>query len=501
MAVASTEVKVGIFVLVGIAILAYMTSRLGSFKLGEPEGYHVWAVFDHVTGLKKGAPVEMAGIQIGTVAAIGLSEDGRARVVMQISNAVKLPSDSEASVRTRGVLGDKYLAMAMGNRAAPKLKEGDRLARASVPTDLDEVMSHIGRIADDVKEITSSLKVSLASPESQANISQSLANIREITGALKQLVADNQSRLMRTLENMERFTSDLSQISGENKQALNETIRNFRKVSASLDTTITSLTSVAQKIDQGKGTIGALVNERQTLDDLNATLASLKQVAHKIEKGEGTLGKLVNDDTTITKIDEALTGINDYITQGDDWKVFVSYRGEYLFEEEGLRSQINLRLQPKADKFYLLGVVSDPVGQRDEKQTVTTRQGDGMTTMVTEKTVTHDKNSLLFNAQFGKRFRNLTARAGIFSSTGGVGLDYHLLDDQLTFTLEAYDFRSDANPHLKFAVDYRFWKHFFLTAGADDFASEEDHETFFVGAGVYFYDDDLKFLLTKAPMP
>ncbi|KIX11598.1 MlaD family protein [Dethiosulfatarculus sandiegensis] len=496
----STEAKVGVFVMLGLAVLAYMTIRLGSFEFGEPKGIEISAVFDNATGLKKNAPVEMAGIEIGRVKTIGL-ENGKARVTMLVDSKVPLAADSKAFIRTRGVLGDKYLALEPGNPAAPKLKQGGVLAKAEVPTDLDRVMARVGEIADDVKAITSSLKVSLASPQSQRNISESLQNIREITASLKVVVADNQDRLTKVIANLDRFTTDLSQISGQNKDALGETITNFRNISAKLDHTINGLTSVVEKIDKGEGTIGGLINDRQTLDDLNSTLASLKEVTKKIDQGKGTLGRLVNDDTTINKIDDVLTGVNEYITQADAWRVNVDYRGEYLFGESALRNTLSVRLQPKADKFYLLGVVTDPVGRRSDKKTVSHNAGPDGTYTTVQETTTYDRDEIGFNAQIGKRFYDLTARAGIFNTTGGVGLDYHMLDDNLKFTFEAYDFRIDTNPHLKVAVDYTFWNYFYVTAGADDFISDDDHATFFLGAGVTFYDEDLKFLLTKAPMP
>lgn len=507
----STEAKVGVFVLLGIALLAYMTIRLGSLQFGEPEGYRVWAVFDSATGLKTKAAVEMAGIQIGKVNRIQL-DNGRARVTMLINQEVSLAADSIAYIRTRGVLGDKYVAIAAGSPGAPKLKDGERMVKAKVPSDLDEVMGRIGQIAEDVKDLTTSLKVSLGSPESQHNIKESLANIRDLTQNLKELVSDNQNRLNRVVENLDVFTSDLREISGNNKQALGETIQNFRKISSQLEvamskitpqleSTVKGLNSVVEKIDKGQGTIGALVNERQTIDDLNSTLASLKQISKKIDDGKGTIGKLINDDTTITKIDEALTGINDYLSRADAWKVYVDYRGEYLFGESSLRSTFNVRLQPKADKFFLLGVVDDPVGRRTDKETITTTSEGGTTYQRREKVTTYDRDGIKFNAQIGKRFYDLTARAGIFSSTGGVGLDYHLLDDNLTLTFEAYDFRLDIRPHFKFGADYNFWQYFYLTGGVDDFISEDDRATLFLGAGIRFYDDDLKFLLTNAPMP
>ncbi|MCF8033542.1 MAG: MCE family protein [Desulfarculaceae bacterium] len=498
MAGVSTEAKVGIFVLLGIAILAYMTIRLGDFTFGGPEGYEVYAVFDQASGLKKMAPVEMAGIPIGQVSRISLDR-GRARVTMLISKQVPLGQDVTALIRTRGVLGDKFIALEPGSPGAPKLKDGQQIVRAEVPTDLDRVMSRVGEVADNIKDITDSLKVSIASPESAQNISEALANLRELTGSLKTVVADNQQRLNRIVVNMDRFTGDLSQISDQNKAALNETIKNFQLASRQMQTTIASLTSVMQKVDKGEGTIGQLVNNKQTIDDLNSTLASLKDVSNKIAKGEGTIGKLINDDTTVTKIDDALTSINDYLARADAWRVFVEYRGDYNFKEESLRSELNVRLQPKADKFFLIGVVDDPRGKRAETKSYKTVDVNGVVTTTQTNTVNYNLDDLTFNAQFGKRFWDLVLRAGIFSSTGGVGADYYLWDERVRLTAEAYDWSMNIAPRVRFSASYDFWSYFYMSAGVDDIFSKEGDTSFFLGGGIYFSDDDLRFLLTKAP--
>ena len=496
MAGVSTEAKVGIFVLAGIALLAYMTIRLGDFKLGAPKGYELYAVFDQASGLKKMAPVEMAGIQIGQVEKI-LLDNGKARVVMLLSKDVPLGSDVTAVIRTRGVLGDKYVAIEPGSAGAPQLKPGQQIARAEVPTDLDRVMARIGEVADNIKDITNSLKVSIASPESTRNISEALANLRELTGSLKTVVADNQSRLNRIVVNMDKFTGDLSQISAHNKVALNETIRNFQVASRQMQTTIAALTSVMQKVDKGEGTIGQLVNNKQTINDLNSTLASLKDVSNKIAKGEGTIGKLINDDTTVTKIDDTLTSINDYLSRADAWRVFVEYRGDYIFKEDSLRSELNVRLQPKADKFFLVGVVDDPRGKRAETDSWKTVDDNGTVTKVHTNSVNYNRDDITFNVQFGKRFWDLVLRAGIFSSTGGVGADYYLWDDKVKLTLEAYEWRKDTNPRVRFAANYNFWNSFYLSAGVDDIVSDDGNASFFLGGGIYFSDDDLRFLLTS----
>ncbi|ADK83579.1 Mammalian cell entry related domain protein [Desulfarculus baarsii DSM 2075] len=500
MAGVSTEAKVGVFVMVAIALLGYMTLRLGDFQIGEPAGYEVWALFDSASGLKLNAPVEMAGITIGKVAGVSLDQ-GRARITLRINEDVHLPADVQALIRTRGVLGDKFVSIEGGSPAAPPLENGQRLARASVPTDLDQVMSRIGQVAEDIGAITSSLKMSIASPESQRNIAQSLSNIKELTDTLKVVIGDNQARLDNIIANLDNFSENISQLSDENRSALTSTIQNFAKASANMEQTMHSLNSVLAKIDDGKGTIGQLVNNDQTVRDLNSTLASLRQVSDKINQGKGTLGRLVNDDATIDKIDQALTGINDYIGQGDAWRLKVDYRGEYLFQHEALRSEVNVLLQPRMDKFYLLGVVSDPVGRRRETLTDTTTNTDGEISHVRVKQFTTDKDDLTFNAQIGKRFYDAVIRAGLFQSTGGFALDYMLMDDDLRLTMELFDFSTDEKPHLKLRSDYRFMKYFYVTAGVDDVLSDQGNSTFFMGGGFYFDDNDLKFLLTKAPTP
>ena len=92
-------------------------------------------------------------------------------------------------------------------------------------------------------------------------------------------------------------------------------------------------------------------------------------------------------------------------------------------------------------------------------------------------------------------------KGGIIESTGGIGLDYYLFDDRPKLSLEAFDFDPDRKPHLKGGADLTFFKYLYLTAGFDDFISDEGRSSFFVGVGLRFEDDDIKYLLTSAPIP
>jgi phospholipid/cholesterol/gamma-HCH transport system substrate-binding protein len=110
---AKTEFIVGIFVIVGIVALVYLSVTLGDIRLFGDKNYSVFATFDSVTGLKVGAKVEVAGVEVGKVSGIKLDED-QAVVEMDIHKDVMIADDSVASIRTQGIIGDKYVKLSLG---------------------------------------------------------------------------------------------------------------------------------------------------------------------------------------------------------------------------------------------------------------------------------------------------------------------------------------------------------------------------------------------------
>ncbi|NGZ09281.1 MAG: MCE family protein, partial [Nitrospira sp. LK70] len=107
------ELIVGVFVLVGIVCLGYLSIKLGKLELIGGDVYEVDALFNSATGLKAGATVEVAGVEVGRVKTIRLKED-RAMVSLAVQTGTKLYSDTIASIKTRGIIGEKYLALSPG---------------------------------------------------------------------------------------------------------------------------------------------------------------------------------------------------------------------------------------------------------------------------------------------------------------------------------------------------------------------------------------------------
>lgn len=136
------ELIVGIFMLIGILCLGYLSIKLGKMELLGGHNYRVSARFDSVSGLKSGARVELAGVEIGSVERIGLASlnGDQAEVTMKIRDGVKITDDVIASVRTSGIIGDKFIKLKPGG-SDQMLKEGSKIRETESAVDIEELVS------------------------------------------------------------------------------------------------------------------------------------------------------------------------------------------------------------------------------------------------------------------------------------------------------------------------------------------------------------------------
>jgi phospholipid/cholesterol/gamma-HCH transport system substrate-binding protein len=134
------EVIVGLFVILGLCALAYLSVRLGQLQIGQGNTYDLTAVFPTVAGLREGATVEIAGVQVGRVQDITLA-DYAAAVTLRIDKQVQLQEDAIASIRTRGLIGEKYVRVSPGG-SDRLLTAGDRLREVEPPIDIETLIGH-----------------------------------------------------------------------------------------------------------------------------------------------------------------------------------------------------------------------------------------------------------------------------------------------------------------------------------------------------------------------
>jgi phospholipid/cholesterol/gamma-HCH transport system substrate-binding protein len=488
----TTEAKVGLFILITMLLLGYMTMQVGQRGFGVKKGYTVDVVFDNVAGLNKYSSVQIAGVEVGRVEDI-LLKDGKALIRMRIIPSVTLEKDVTAAIKTRGVLGDKYIEIMPGTRGMAALEPGEQIQKVERQADIDRLLNQIGAIADDIKTVSSSLSNVLGGQAGEESIGGILQNMQMVTRNINHLVVSNEATIRTMLLNAQELTANLNRVVTQNDAKVGDVIDNLRDASREMEKTFAAFSQIADGVNRGEGTLGQLMKDKTAMTNLNKTLASLQEVSDKINQGKGTLGKLVNDEETVNNLNQSLSGINRYVTKAEQFRTFLGYRGEYLWDKSNFKSYLDLKIQPKQDQFYILGLVSDPRG----RLTVRENTVGGVTTKMEE----WDKSGLLFNAQIGKRFRDVVLRGGILESTGGIGVDYMAFNDRLKLTFEAFDFSSERNAHLKGYADVQLFKYLYLTGGWDDFISNRKNSSGFVGLSIRFEDDDLKYLLTSTPIP
>jgi len=133
------NVAVGVFMLVGILALGYLSIKLGRVSFLGASGYVVTVDFPSVGGLKAGSTVEIAGVEVGRVESIGLA-DYQARVTLRVDGRVKLQDDSIASIKTKGLIGEKYVRISPGG-SETIIPPGGRIREVEAPVDFEELLS------------------------------------------------------------------------------------------------------------------------------------------------------------------------------------------------------------------------------------------------------------------------------------------------------------------------------------------------------------------------
>lgn len=134
------ELIVGIFVLAGLLCLAFMSVKLAKKELFSSDGYELYAIFNDAGGLKTGSSVIIAGIQVGRVKSITM-ESYEAKIVITLPESIKIQEDAIASIKTRGLIGEKYLSITPGGSESI-LSKGERIRETMPAVDIEELISN-----------------------------------------------------------------------------------------------------------------------------------------------------------------------------------------------------------------------------------------------------------------------------------------------------------------------------------------------------------------------
>ena len=234
------EVKLGIFVLVVLTMLAYMSVKIGGAGVGET--IKASGLFDDASGLVKDAAVSIAGVRVGTVRDLSI-EGRRAKITFSIVPEAKVRNDVIVAIRAKSLLGEKYLEIIPQSDTAPLLKSGDALTRSIAPAELDQLTSKMKVILDalapgekqpglleDATALTKMLRASMA--EVQATLPETLRNLRDLTEEMKTMAAQNREKLSQTLDSTNRLAQSSARLLEEHKKQIGRTVENADKITA-----------------------------------------------------------------------------------------------------------------------------------------------------------------------------------------------------------------------------------------------------------------------------
>lgn len=448
------EFKVGALVVIVSGMIGTMSMKVseGPGLFSSPRTYH----FDvpDAGGLIENSAVKAAGIKVGIIDEIELVGN-QARVHMMIDGDLVMRTSGRVELRSDGILGDRHVELIPGNPADPELEDGSKIVDATSKGSMQNLMKQMGTVADSLGAVAETLKK--ATHE-----------------------GDESTSLGRILGNIERLTKDLSEMSGQNKTKINEIVNQVHSITGQLDQFVND--------DSPEGFKAGWEKATSSLHRIENMLKNVDEIAGKINNGEGTIGRLVNDEETVDKINETLTGLNDFVGGASSMETSVDFHSEFLADSSETKSFLNVKLQPGLDRYYELGIVDDPNGVERETRTVTTGTNPADDTEV--KTF---RNRLKFTAVFAKNFYNFTVKGGIMESSGGVGFDYYMLNKDLRFSLEAFDFDDTV---VRAFVKYNVFKGIYLIGGGDRIG-DNALESSFIGAGIFITNDDLKLFASQ----
>ncbi len=487
----STELKVGLFAVLVITILTFMTFKVGGLYWVKEEGNIYYIYFKNIAGLDEKTKIKIAGVDAGFIEKIELQK-GLAKVTVRVQKGVLLFSDASAAIKAAGLLGDKYLEVKPGSRE-PALKNGDTIQNVVEIVDIDDLVRKLTNVSENISTLVTALNESLGTEEAKRSLRETVTNLSHITANLNETIIVNDEKLRNVLDSIKTLTASLNELVDKNKEPITDTVGNLREFSSNLKTDGPELIA---NLNKATKELKEMVEENKPA--VKSAVESLDRITTQIDQGEGTLGKLVKDERLYDNINKAAEGVEKTFGAIDRFRTFITFQAEYLSEIEDGKGYFYLTLQPRPDRYYILGVVGDPLGRVTTTETVTTVDG-----ITTRKKELKTKKEIEFTAQYAMRYKDVALRLGLFENTFGAGADYFFHGDRGRVMLDAWDFSNDEeyskNPHIKAGVDYFIFKNLFISAGIDNVMNSKWRGGY-AGLGLRLEDQDLKYIMGTIPV-
>ena len=284
-----TEIKVGIFTLIGLALVVVLGIFIADIDLSGNRGYTLQVFFKTADGLGVGNQVRYAGVRAGKVEKIELMPHGIS-VILKMDPGVKVPKGSSVSLGTEGLVGSKYVAIQPPEEVSQEfLPPESKLVGASSPS-IDDMMASAARLVGqleqtvgNVNEIAGSEETKIAIKTAIKNMGLITDNLRMATESLNRLSTGSEGDMRAIVQNLRATSDDMRQVVGTANRML-ATVDDNGKGAADIRQMLTDMKSIVQRMDKIAASVEGLATDPNTISDVKATISNASEMSAKINR-------------------------------------------------------------------------------------------------------------------------------------------------------------------------------------------------------------------------
>lgn len=284
----SNEAKVGIFTMIGLSLLTGIIFYLNGFDFGKNKDYSFDITFNQVTGLKVGAGVSYAGIDVGRVSTIEAYKD-KAKVTVVIKGDMKIAKDSLFTISSDGLMGEKFVSI-----MPPRHPSGEYLVAGESVQGVDEkgldyLLSQAGVTLDDVRGLIKSMNEVLGNKKVQESLVQTAVNLKELTGNMNQIMevmatlsVNNQQDIDKMIKNMSAMTDSMANAADEIELMISEFSGNG-ETAANMKVAIANLSETSKSIKNMATNMETVIGDPQTAQNLKNIIQNANNISQRAD--------------------------------------------------------------------------------------------------------------------------------------------------------------------------------------------------------------------------
>lgn len=479
------ETKVGIFVILGFFMVALTTTVFGNLDLNSKEGKTVYFRLNDATGIREGTPIMYKGIKVGEVQDVTMKNNEIISKVI-VYHEFEIPDNVRFNVKQSGFVGQKYVEFEADPTIQSKspLQNNYEYDGRQNSANMDAVMAKLNDVAAEMTTLLKSFNEVITTDESKNALQDSISNLKDITESVKNIVATNDKNIQEVIDNAKNMTDMIERIIAKNENQLNSSISNIAEISETLKA---FTASVDKLVANNQGNIDdSLKNLKEITDKVNTTMDEIENITKDINEGKGTLGLLINDEETKKDVKNVVSKMSSFLGDSNSadnengMALYTTIGADFLFDAKSVytgRGYVQAQFYSDPKNFYLIGLSNiPPIAPNSPEYDIY-----GSKIKYSELAISLQYSHIFANV-FGVRF-------GVFDNTLGLAADiYPLKNNNLAISLEAYDFNTYQNSldvYTKAYIRWHFYKGIFIQAGVEDIIGNVNR-MYMVGAGYRF---------------